>query len=110
MILRRIFVSTFSRDSRPHLSYFPNALIRRPRGSRPITLGAAALALSTALGFVYLDSDTLGNKESTVGVFYPRFVVTFLVQLNPGQLNPLRPSNSQHLCVYHPRELFQNLR
>jgi len=109
MILRRILVSTLSRDSRPH---FPNAVIRRPRGSRPITLGAAALALSTALGFVYLDSesDAFGNKESTVGAFYPILVVIFLAQLNPDQLNRLRRSNSQLPCVYRPRKPVRNLR
>jgi hypothetical protein len=75
MLLRRILLSTFSRDTRPHLSYFPN----RPRGSRPITLGAAALALSTVVGFVYLDSDAFRNTETTVGAVRSIFVI-FLAQ------------------------------
>ena len=80
MTLRRILLSTLSRDSRPHLSYFPNAIIRRPHGSRPITLGAAALALSTAMGFVYLDSEAFRNKETTVGAVCPMPLAVFLVQ------------------------------
>ena len=108
MILRRILVSTFSRDNRPRLPYFQNASFHRPRGSRPITLGSAALALSTAVGLVYLDSDAVRNKESTVGVVYPTFVVVFFS--NPIQLNQPHPSNSQLLSEYHPRELFRNSR
>lgn len=107
VMIRRILVSTLSRDRRPH---FPNAVVRGPRGSRPITLGAAALALSTALGSVYLDSDAFGNKEGTVGAFYPILIVIFLTQSNPDQLNRLRQSNSQLPCVYRPREPFRNLR
>jgi len=80
MILRRILVSILSRDNRPRLSYFQNASFYRPRGSRPITLGSAALALSTAVGLVYLDSDAVRNKESTVGVVYSIFVVVFFAQ------------------------------
>jgi len=110
MILCRVLSSTLSRHNRPHLSYFPNAVIQRPRGLRPSRLGAAALALSTAVGFVYLDSDTFRNEETTVGAVCPTFVVIFLAQLNPVQLNRPRPSNSQLLCEYHQRELFQNLR
>jgi len=89
MILRRILVATLSRDSRPH---FPNAVIRRPRGSRPITLvGAAAFALSTALGFVYLDSDAFDNKESTVGAFY-HIRCYFLSTIEPPR--PVEPATS----------------
>jgi hypothetical protein len=80
MVLRRILVSTLSRNNKPHLSYFSNAVIRRPRGSRSITLGAAALALSTAVGFVYLDSEAFRNKETTVGAVCPVFVVIFSAQ------------------------------
>ena len=108
MILRRILVSTFSRDNRPRLPYFQNASFHRPRGSRPITLGSAALALSTAVGLVYLDSDAVCNKECTVGVVYPTFVVVFFA--NPIQLNQPHLSNSQLLSEYHPRELLRNSR
>jgi len=83
MILRRILVSTLSRDNKPRLSYFQNASLHRSRGSRPITLGAAALALSTAVGLVYLDSDAVRNKESTVGVVHPIFVAVFFAQPYP---------------------------
>ena len=81
MILRRILVSTLSRYHRPRIPYFQNASFHRPRGSRPITLGAA-LALSTAVGLVYLDSDAVRNKESTVGVY-----LIFLVVLFPPTLS-----------------------
>ena len=76
MILRRILVSTLSRYHRPRIPYFQNASFHRPRGSRPITLASAALALSTAVGLVYLDSDAVRDKGSTVGV-YPIFLVVF---------------------------------
>jgi hypothetical protein len=74
MALRRILVSTLSRNN---LSYFSNAVIRRPLGSRSITLGVAALALSTAVGFVYLDSETFRNKETIVGAVCPVLVIIF---------------------------------
>jgi hypothetical protein len=77
MMLRRILVSTLSRDNKPRLFYFQNASFRRPRGSRPFTLGTVALALSTAVGLVYLDSDAVRNKESTVGVVNSIFVPVF---------------------------------
>jgi hypothetical protein len=108
MILRRILVSTLSRYHRPRIPYFQNASFHRPHGSRPITLGSAALALSTAVGLVYLDSDAVRNKGSTVGV-YPIFLVVCFFS-NPIQLNQPRPSNSQLLSGYHPRELFRNSR
>jgi hypothetical protein len=60
MILRPILVSAFSRH---HFLYFPNAVKQRPQRLRPVTIGAAALALSMAVGLVHLDSD----KETTVG-------------------------------------------
>lgn len=84
MILRRILVSTLSRrDNKLRLFYFQNASFHQPRGSRLITLGTAALALSTAVGLVYLDSDAVRNKESTVGVVYPIFVAVFFAQPYP---------------------------
>jgi hypothetical protein len=60
MILRPILVSAFSRH---YLFYFPNAAKQQPQRLRPVTIGAAALALSMAVGLVHLDSD----KETTVG-------------------------------------------
>jgi hypothetical protein len=70
MILRPIFISALSRHRGRHLLYFPNVVKRRPQRLRPATIGAAALALSLAVGLVHLDSDSFRDKETTVGMFY----------------------------------------
>jgi hypothetical protein len=64
MILRPILISAFSRH---HLLHFPNVVKQRPQRLRPVTIGAAALAFSMAVGLVHLDSDTFRDQETTVG-------------------------------------------
>ncbi len=66
MIIRPILTAV-SRHRGPHLHYFPNAIKQRPQRLRPVTFGAAALALSLAVGLVHLDSDFSNTKETTVG-------------------------------------------
>jgi hypothetical protein len=68
MILRPILLSAVSRHS-SHRLHFPNVVKQRPRRLRPVTIGAAALALSMAVGLVHLDSDTFRDKETTVGEY-----------------------------------------
>jgi hypothetical protein len=70
MILRPIFVSALSRHRGRHSLYFPNVVKQRQQRLTPATIGAAALALSVAVGLVHLDSDTFHDKETTVGMFY----------------------------------------
>ena len=69
MILRPILFSALSRHRGRHLLYLPNAVKRGPQRLRPATIGAAALALSIAVGLVHLDSDVSRDKETTVGMF-----------------------------------------
>jgi hypothetical protein len=70
MIIRPILISAFSRHRGPHLNYFPNVAKQRPQRLSSVTFGAAALALSLAVGFVHLDSDSIRNKETTVGEYF----------------------------------------
>ena len=67
MIIRSILISALRG---PHLNYFPNAIKQRPQRLSPVTFGAAALALSLAVGLIHLDSDTFPNKETTVGEYF----------------------------------------
>jgi hypothetical protein len=66
MMLRRILISMLPRESRPRLSYSPNLFNSRP-SPRPLVFAATALAFSTAVSLIHLDSDTSRDKETTVG-------------------------------------------
>ncbi|KAI0308254.1 hypothetical protein B0F90DRAFT_1813544 [Multifurca ochricompacta] len=65
-MLRRILLTTFSRENSHNFFYHSNAVISRPSRIKPLLLGAASFALTTAVSFVHLDSNTLHNKETTV--------------------------------------------
>ncbi|KAH9982946.1 chalcone-flavanone isomerase-domain-containing protein [Lactifluus volemus] len=65
-MFRRLFISTLPRQSRPPLSHYPNLKKSSKSLLRPLALGATALALSTAVSLVYLDSDTSRGNETTV--------------------------------------------
>jgi hypothetical protein len=106
MFIRPILVSAVSRHRGPHLYYFPNAVEQRPQRLKHVTSGAAALALSLAVGLVHLDSDTV--TETTVGGCFLYFLV--LSQPSPFQSIQPRLSNSRPPCVYHSRTLFRNSR
>jgi len=57
-MIARPILTGISALSRHRGRHFPNAIKQRPQRLIPVTFGAAALALSLAVGFVHLDSDT----------------------------------------------------
>jgi hypothetical protein len=67
ILLRPILISALSSHRGPRLLYFPNVVRQRSQRLRPVTIGAAALALYMAVGLVHLDSDTSRDNETTVG-------------------------------------------
>jgi hypothetical protein len=84
-MFRRLFLSTLPRQTRPPLSLSPN-LKHSPL--RPLALGATALAFSTAVSLVYLDSDASRGNETTVG----RRVLITVILLT--ELPPVDPATS----------------
>ena len=84
MIIRPILISALSRHRGRHLNHFPNVVKQRPQQRlTPVTFGAAALALSLAVGLVHLDSDTSRNKETTVGEYFTIVFDAFLAKPFP---------------------------
>jgi Chalcone isomerase like len=87
-MFRRLLISTLPRQSRPPLSHYPN-LKKSPKSLlRPLALGVTALAFSTAVSLVYLDSDTSRGNETTVG----RSVLITVILLT--KLPPVDPATS----------------
>ena len=85
-MFRHLFLSTLPRQSRLPLSHYPKKSSRSLL--RPLALGATALAFSTAVSLVYLDSDTSRGNGTTVG----RHVLITVILLT--KLPPVDPATS----------------
>ncbi|KAI0275117.1 chalcone-flavanone isomerase-domain-containing protein [Gloeopeniophorella convolvens] len=64
-MLRRVVVSTFPRGGRPHYSYHANTARARIRQLKPLAIGAA-LAFSTTVGLLHLDSKVIQEEAVVV--------------------------------------------